>query len=85
MEKQGYNIDSSSIYYIRYSLVPEWNIVKTRVWTDKLNLIILWEEDSKKEIKNLLNSVDMYIDGSGNLLDYPTDDIIDITLAVFME
>jgi len=37
-------------------------MMKIRVDSDKLNFTILWEEDSKKEIMNMLNSVDMYID-----------------------
>jgi len=50
-----------------------------------LNFTILWEDDSVDEIKAKLNSLDMYIDGSGNILDNPIDDIVEITLAVFTE
>ena len=49
MEKQGYNIDSSSMYYIIYSLVPhKYKYVlkydKSQGTSDEMNVVLLLDE-----------------------------------------
>ena len=47
---------------------------------DKMSFIAVWTEESKEEIKKLLNSWEFYVSGSGAMSFSMSDDVIDIVL-----